>query len=254
MKKILGLCVFISMQISANDSTGFVATGGVQYLKNPKISMQSEDLFISKNIIRVNYQFKNLTAQDITETVLFPLPRVGSSRESDFAHTEQLIQSFKVQANAQKIQPETHVRAFLPALTTGGDFNSNGDVVDVTTGLKKCGFSDRDLMYPWLLQQDSTLNQRLYHCQDKTVRQLLKPYQADDEIYWESQIIYSWQQKFKANALTHVQHEYMPLVGGSVSLYPEEDEKIYCMDQNFKAGLKKAKCKRPLNTPYEFFL
>jgi CTP synthase len=32
----------------------------------------------------------------------------------------------------------------------------------------------------------------------------------------------------------------MPLVGGSVSLYPEEDEKIYCMDQNFKAGLKKA--------------
>lgn len=241
MKKILGLCVFISMQISANDSTGFVATGGVQYLKNPKISMQSEDLFISKNIIRVNYQFKNLTAQDITETVLFPLPRVGSSRESDFAHTEQLIQSFKVQANAQKIQPETHVRAFLPALTTGGDFNSNGDVVDVTVGLKKCGFSDRDLMYPWLLQQDSTLNQRLYHCQDKTVRQLLKPYQADDEIYWESQIIYSWQQKFKANALTHVQHEYMPLVGGSVSLYPEEDEKIYCMDQNFKAGLKKAK-------------
>lgn len=58
MKKILGLCVLISMQISANDSTGFVATGGVQYLKNPKISMQSEDLFISKNIIRVNYQFK----------------------------------------------------------------------------------------------------------------------------------------------------------------------------------------------------
>ena len=69
--------MFISMQTSANDSTGFVATGGVQYLKNPKISMQSEDLFISKNIIRVNYQFKNLTAQDITETVLFPLPRVA---------------------------------------------------------------------------------------------------------------------------------------------------------------------------------
>lgn len=103
-------------------------------------------------------------------------------------------------------------------------------------------------MYPWLLQQDSTLNQRLYRCQDKTVQQLLKPYQADDEIYWESQIIYSWQQKFKANALTHVQHEYMPLVGGSVSLYPEEDEKIYCMDQNFKAGLKKAKSQYP---PYQ---
>ena len=40
----------------------------------------------------------------------------------------------------------------------------------------------------------------------------------------------------------------MPLVGGSVSLYPEEDEKTYCMDQNFKAGLKKAKSQYP---PYQ---
>ncbi len=54
--------------VNANDSTGFVATGGVQYLKNPKISMQSEDLFVSKKQIRVDYQFKNLTDQDIQET------------------------------------------------------------------------------------------------------------------------------------------------------------------------------------------
>ncbi len=38
-------------------------------------------------------------------------------------------------------------------------------------------------MYPWLLQQDSTLNQRLYRCQDKNGAAALKPYQADDEIY-----------------------------------------------------------------------
>ena len=73
MKKIIGICVLISMQIGANDSTGYVSTGGVQYLKNNKIQMYSEDLFISKNQIKVDYQFKNLTNKDISETVLFPL-------------------------------------------------------------------------------------------------------------------------------------------------------------------------------------
>lgn len=64
--------MFISMQISANDSTGYVATGGVQYLKNPKISMQSEDLFISKNIIRVNYQLKILPLKILRKLFYFP--------------------------------------------------------------------------------------------------------------------------------------------------------------------------------------
>ena len=76
MKKIIGILAFISMQISANDSTGYVSTGGVQYLKNNNIQMYSEDLFISKNQIKVDYQFKNLTNKDISETVLFPLPPI----------------------------------------------------------------------------------------------------------------------------------------------------------------------------------
>jgi hypothetical protein len=40
----------------ANDSTGYIGTGGVEYLKNKNISMHSEDLYISKEKIRVNYE------------------------------------------------------------------------------------------------------------------------------------------------------------------------------------------------------
>jgi hypothetical protein len=54
-------------------------------------------------------------------------------------------------------------------------------------------------------------------------------------------VIYSWKQTFKANAPTRVQHQYAPLVGGSVALYPDEYNQSYCMDQKFKAGLRKAK-------------
>ncbi len=58
MKKLLGALPLISASIMANDSTGYVATGGVQYLKNKDIQMFSEDLFISKKNIKVDYQFK----------------------------------------------------------------------------------------------------------------------------------------------------------------------------------------------------
>ena len=57
-------------------------------------------------------------------------------------------------------------------------------------------------------------------------------------IPWSSQVIYSWKQTFKANGLTKIHHEYKPLVGGSVALYPDEYNQQFCMDKQFKQGLK----------------
>ena len=83
MKHYLALTLLCLPMVSlANDSTGFVGTGGIQYLKSPHIAMQTEDLFISKTQIRVDYQFKNLSQHDITETILFPLPRVDDIEDS----------------------------------------------------------------------------------------------------------------------------------------------------------------------------
>ncbi len=224
-----------SMAIFANDSTGYVATGGVQYLKNKHVQMFSEDLFISKKIIKVDYQFKNLSAQDVTETVLFPLPKVENFFESDFADTEKLLKSFKVQVNGKTIQPEMHVRTFIQK-------DQQSIPVDATAMFKQCGFTEKDMLNPWSRQdyEYETFEAKLRHCQNLELQKLL-PKDPNDVISWSSQVIYSWKQTFKANALTRVQHQYAPLVGGSVALYPEEDNKTYCMDSNFKAGLKKAK-------------
>lgn len=55
MKKLamtLAVLVPLSGYSFANDSTGYVGTGGIQYLKNAQVAMQSEDLFISKKIIK----------------------------------------------------------------------------------------------------------------------------------------------------------------------------------------------------------
>ena len=130
----------------ANDSMGTVSTSGIKYLKNPHIDMQSEDLYISEHQIRVHYRFKNTSSQDLTETVLFPLPIVPAFIDYDFADTKGLVDSFRIYADGKPVRPQTHVRAYFE--------RSNGSLVDVTADLKKCGLTDQELMHPWTQKQD----------------------------------------------------------------------------------------------------
>nr|WP_180162988.1 DUF4424 family protein [Acinetobacter sp. YH12069] len=190
---------------------------------------------MSTDPIKVDYQFKNLSNKDVTETVLFPLPKVENFFESDFANTEKLLKSFKVQVNGKTIQPEMHVRTFIQK-------NAKTAPIDMTESFKQCGFTEKNMLNPWSRQdvEYETFETKLRRCKNVALQKVL-PKDPNETISWSSQVIYSWKQTFKANALTRVQHQYAPLVGGSVALYPDEYNKSYCMDQNFKAGLRKAK-------------
>ncbi len=238
MKKIAVALVCLaplSTSIFANDSTGYVGTGGIQYLKNAQIAMQSEDLFISKKLIRVDYVYNNLSKKDITETVLFPLPRIDNFFEADFAHTEQLLKSFKIIVDGKNIKPEMHVRTFIQK-------DEKSPLIDTTDTFKQCGFSQTDMLNPWARNNDDYeyYQDKLRQCKQPQIQKILANFQKDDVIPWSSQVIYSWKQTFKANALTKIQHAYEPLVGGSVALYPDEYNQKFCMDAQFKQGLKKA--------------
>lgn len=235
IKPLMTILMFWPVLAISNDSTGYVATGGVQYLKNKDIQMFSEDLFISKKMIKVDYQFKNLSHKDVTEMILFPLPKVENFFESDFADTEKLLKSFKVQVNGKSIQPEMHVRTFIYK-------DEKTAPIDMTDSFKQCGFTEKDMLNPWSRQDDEyeTFETKLRNCQNAALQKVL-PKDPNEVISWSSQVIYSWKQTFKANAFTRVQHQYTPLVGGSVALYPSDDNQTYCMDQHFKAGLRKAK-------------
>ena len=238
--------------VSANDSTGYVGTGGVQYIKNDKISMQSEDLFISKKVIKVDYQFKNETQQDITENILFPLPMVESYLYSDFADASKLFKSFKVQVNGKTIQPKIHARAFLSEIIGEGE-HSVEKFIDVTENFKRCGLTEDELINPWQKKLNSSqISQKILNCKDPKITGLVQQNLTDDEdaVRWHSQIVYSWQQTFKGNALTRVQHQYQPLVGGSIGFSIDGDgvAKTYCMDENLKKTLRKNKAE---NSSYQ---
>ncbi|CBL43638.1 conserved hypothetical protein [gamma proteobacterium HdN1] len=239
--RVRPLCIFLLLALPlpswANSSTGSVNTGGVQYLKSKSIQMYSEDLYISKKVIKVDYQFKNLTSGEITETILFPLPRVPNYSLMDFPYTPNLIKSFKIYANGERIIPKVHVRAFKESQGDGAP------AMDITDALKSCGFSDKDLQGPWIDVDTRKINkQTLRDCKNPIAQQLINESTDPEEVLWESQIIYRWDQTFKANSLTRIQHEYQPLLGGDIGV-PDEDwhRRRYCTDRSFIAAVKKTR-------------
>lgn len=228
----------------ANDSTGYVATGGVTYKKNPDITMQSEDLFISKRLIKVDYAFRNSSKKDIRETILFPLPVIEAEMDGDFADTAKLIQSFKVKVDSQQLQPTVHVRAFMSEYPSQPQGEAVEKVHDVTAALTACGLTEQELMNPWFRRLDShQISNKIKACNQPQIQRLLSM-SYDEEVLWSAQIIYSWQQTFKANSITRVQHQYQPLLGGAVAWYDPEHDNPFCMDANFQKGMKRLRAEQ----------
>src|SRR3546814_10828886 len=75
--------------VLANDTSAVLTTGGLEFITNQDIVMESEELFISKDEIRVVYQFRNDGDVDPNILVAFPMPDIRSEE-----HTSEL-QSLK---------------------------------------------------------------------------------------------------------------------------------------------------------------
>ena len=62
---------------AANDGFAGITAAGLEFQKSDAVVMQSEDLFIGVDQIRVDYVFKNESAADVAGTVAFPMPTVA---------------------------------------------------------------------------------------------------------------------------------------------------------------------------------
>lgn len=241
MATLMGMAMASASVAYANDSAGYVGTGGISYLKNDDVAMQSEDLYISKDKVLVRYEFKNLTNKDVNETIVFPLPPMGERLyyNGEYADYAGLVESFKVWVNGKEIKPKVHVRALLPMENANGVVEGMG--ADITEALKQCGFSDKELMLPWTGERlTAGFKDKLNGCDDKQLQDFLEE-SSDLTIPWFAQIVYSWEQRFKADAVTKVMHEYQPLVGGGVAMNWEEGADKFCFsdtvsESNFRTS------------------
>lgn len=79
MKRFLLSALFLAAACpaaQANDSSSAVGVGGLELTRNDAISMDSEDLYLSTDRVRVKYRFTNHSTQDMQTMVSFPLPAV----------------------------------------------------------------------------------------------------------------------------------------------------------------------------------
>lgn len=60
----------------ANDSIAELALGGLDLRKSDAIAMESEDLYISRDIVCVTHRFTNTSDAPVEALVAFPLPDI----------------------------------------------------------------------------------------------------------------------------------------------------------------------------------
>lgn len=221
----------------ANDSSASLDAGGLRLTFNPSIRVESEDLYLSRAQVRVHYRFHNVSTQDISTLVAFPLPvmEIGEGGNYVLQGKDPInIMDFQVTVDGQRVDPSVEVKA-----TRFG--------VDVTQVLKRFGI-------PLTMRDGDDLNARLDNL-PPDVRRELERYGVVDwtstfgannkplaNVHWNTQITYYWFQKFPAGRPIEVTHQYRPVPRqfffGNDQASSAELQNAYCMDPGFVRGAR----------------
>ena len=143
---------------SANDSTASLDTGGLKLTFNPDISMELEDLYLSRDEVRVVYRFHNQSGHDIATLVAFPLPVmiIGEEGNYDIQGRDPVnVMDFEVTVDGKRVDPSVDIRA-----TRFG--------VDVTDVLKR--YAIPPTMIAAAGEAGNVLNERSTTCRKRRVR------------------------------------------------------------------------------------
>src|SRR5215467_2071004 len=74
-----------SHALRANDSAAELSVGGLTLTKSADVSMESEELTITPDLVTVRYVFRNNAANPVNLTVAFPLPDIDLSEAENYA-------------------------------------------------------------------------------------------------------------------------------------------------------------------------
>lgn len=182
--------LLLSQHVSAQAAN--IATGGVQFLKHPSLSIQRQDIHISLDQITVNYIFINNSPLDLIETMVFPVPTLNY----DKAHNqdEEPLQNFSIAANGREVDIKTLNR---PVSFAGEDlstfFSSLGISVNPIEAMAQinANYNSFASAKGALLQRD------LIEANSNTAK-------------WFTRTYYYWQQKFPPAEEVHIQQIYKP--------------------------------------------
>lgn len=229
----------------ANDTSAVLTTGGLEFVSHGEIAMESEELFISREEIRVTYRFRNNSDKDQDVLVAFPMPDIVPDHFSPVAFptgpADNLFE-FETTFDGQPLDVELHEYAYAAGVDRTKLLSQLGlplvpisqEAIDATTAL------------------DAETSARLEHFG------LVAPDAYDDgdgqdTLYWPNWIYkatYTWEATFPAGKTVTVEHRYKPSVGGTVGVSflsepyegydpAAEYAKRYCIDEAFLSAVRK---------------
>ena len=244
---LAGLALAALLQVAAalaNDSTAGLDAGGLKLTFNPDIRMESEDLYLSRDEVRVVYQFHNTSDHDIATLVAFPLPVMNIGEEGNYAlegRDPVNVMDFQVTVEGKPMEPSVEIKA-----TRFG--------VDVTDVLKRY-----DVPLTMLAPGEgagNALSDRLDNLPEDARKELERygvidwntTFGAEDKslanTHWDTQITFYWLQTFPAGRTIEVKHRYKPVPRhfffAKDDLASPETQKLFCLDQAFTSAAQTA--------------
>ncbi len=235
----------IALPAMANDSVGEIGAGGIVLGRSNEIELKREDLYISPELVTVDYVFHNHAERDIETLVAFPMPAISTFPDSDISVPERTSDNFlgfSVMHDGKAIVPALEQRVEAAG-------------VDVTAELVAAGVPLR----PWDEAADvalKTLPDDL--AADWQARGIIGIEQWDAgegwQTYrfprWELHSTYHWRATFPAGKDIKVAHRYKPAVGATAGLnfywdgnpsdYWDSYAQKYCVDRDFAKALDRA--------------
>jgi hypothetical protein len=246
MKKILGLAMLcLSAPVLANDTSAVIGAGGLEFVANQDIVMDSEDLYISTEEVRVVYTFRNQSDKDQNILVAFPMPDIVPDFYAPVAYptgpADNLFE-FETRFNGEPVSAELHEYAFAMGVDRSAIIRDAGlPLVPFTEGVGELA----DALPPPKIAELVHLGLLLEEEYD-----VGNGWEKHYFPTWTYRATYTWEGNFPAGETVTVEHRYKPSVGGTVGVsflsepYEGYDPakaylEKYCTDDALKATLHK---------------
>lgn len=203
----LFIAVFLTFSVvsaQANDSAVETSAGGLKLRKEHSVLMEKERLFISRSLVRVEYEFRNTTNEPVVSEVAFPIPAfkyVFDDSPRDFA-------DFKAWIDDKQVKVKREVRAFVKNRDVTEDLRRAGITIETFGGYDPSAYKDE------LMALKPDVRNRLVKVGALKAPKNKEAIQ-DYSPVWEVSIKYHWQQEFPPGTVVRIKHEYHPVAGYS---------------------------------------
>lgn len=243
--------VLLSLPSLANDGFMGLPAGGLTLQKSADISMVDEDLYLSLDKVRVNYQFRNEGTTPVTAQIGFPMPGVpvaiNFDPENDYGMPGMKsleVLKFETRVDGKVVKSEPVVRAFL--------FPKDGDAAkwdrfrftdakDITAELTAAGvplnFDAKAIKAAFAKLPDAKKK-------DWVARGIYTKDIDYERGEWFLSTVYVREQTFQPGKIVRVQHSYKPYPAGFVMVsdhfkYEPQLKIDTCVDETTDAAIKR---------------